>query len=783
MTNFTRKFLDEFAKDNKNTDLTVYGSTANGGSIVSSDPEILQSNPKFREGWKGATLENLTNNTRNPVRNEWSALDYIHNYHINSILQKGGQDYNVLTEYFIGDLVKDEGTAIFYKSITNNNIGNALTDIANWQLIGNLEDLQNLAQASETAAGIAELATQAETDAGTDDLRIVTPLKLQNKVASETAAGIAELATQAETDAGTDDTKAITPLKLQGKFDLETPDNVVLVKQESDFGTPSGGVITLVNNTIYRVTGQVLMTSRLSLPDRSRITIKGSSYAGMDELVFLFGAGVAIDIQGQAGTFHIFDLNITDATGLATLINGNGDGSFTEQSIFIYVGGNIQNFGFFGNIENYFTVVLRRLFCFETAALLINNVAALTVNAFLWKNFTTKGTMLDIRTNISQAALTEVSLLPAQNDIPFSVDPAIVNESGISITLFPYNGFVFVNAVNFADNGGGGTTVTTAIGHSFNNSNYVFFLSGTYAGVHQISSVVNKQADVTWGSVGLFDIPVAFAGNDLTRPLVYLFDITSSQRFILPFYRQGVTGVITSISDNGSGFARVNSIAHGLATGQSLFISDTDAYDAGYYIIVIDVDNFDLLDSFGQPVPFTTPETGGSWDTSSLNEKNNVISVQNTGGILPDSQTLGNNILTTTVSAAAATTAITETNAGGWLTDEGQRFKATSTGGLLYIGRTNASVSLSASFTTRKVGGGVSTASINFMIKKQGELIFTEIPNHRRISGAVQSSDDTTLSIPFRNHLIEPQTEIKIGYAADTSITIDILSAEINIKK
>lgn len=34
--------------------------------------------------------------------------------------------------------------------------------------------------ASETTAGIAELATQAETDAGTDDARIVTPLKLAN---------------------------------------------------------------------------------------------------------------------------------------------------------------------------------------------------------------------------------------------------------------------------------------------------------------------------------------------------------------------------------------------------------------------------------------------------------------------------------------------------------------------------------------------------------------------------------------------------------------------------
>ena len=35
------------------------------------------------------------------------------------------------------------------------------------------------AAASETLAGVAELATQAETDAGVDDLRIVTPLKLK----------------------------------------------------------------------------------------------------------------------------------------------------------------------------------------------------------------------------------------------------------------------------------------------------------------------------------------------------------------------------------------------------------------------------------------------------------------------------------------------------------------------------------------------------------------------------------------------------------------------------
>lgn len=42
-----------------------------------------------------------------------------------------------------------------------------------WQSFGTVAPA-----ASESTAGIAELATQAETDAGTDDLRIVTPLKL-----------------------------------------------------------------------------------------------------------------------------------------------------------------------------------------------------------------------------------------------------------------------------------------------------------------------------------------------------------------------------------------------------------------------------------------------------------------------------------------------------------------------------------------------------------------------------------------------------------------------------
>lgn len=79
--------------------------------------------------------------------------------------------------------------------------------------------------ASETASGIAEIATQAEVNAGTDDLRFVTPLKLATYVgnaiaaaatpaASETVAGKIEIATNAEALAGTSTTLAITPATL-----------------------------------------------------------------------------------------------------------------------------------------------------------------------------------------------------------------------------------------------------------------------------------------------------------------------------------------------------------------------------------------------------------------------------------------------------------------------------------------------------------------------------------------------------------------------------------------
>src|SRR5678809_1342203 len=74
--------------------------------------------------------------------------------------------------------------------------------------------LPALPTASDTVAGIVELATNAETNTGTDATQAVTPASLAAAsttlvpAASDTVAGRVELATSAETITGTDTVRA-----------------------------------------------------------------------------------------------------------------------------------------------------------------------------------------------------------------------------------------------------------------------------------------------------------------------------------------------------------------------------------------------------------------------------------------------------------------------------------------------------------------------------------------------------------------------------------------------
>lgn len=68
--------------------------------------------------------------------------------------------------------------------------------------------------ASTTVKGIAELATNAETQAGTDAARVVTPAGLSSRTATTARTGLIQLATAAEAKALADALLAITPTTL-----------------------------------------------------------------------------------------------------------------------------------------------------------------------------------------------------------------------------------------------------------------------------------------------------------------------------------------------------------------------------------------------------------------------------------------------------------------------------------------------------------------------------------------------------------------------------------------
>lgn len=68
--------------------------------------------------------------------------------------------------------------------------------------------------ASTTVKGVVELATNTETQTGTDAVRAVTPSTLASVTSTETRAGLVELATTIESQAGTDTVRAVTPSGL-----------------------------------------------------------------------------------------------------------------------------------------------------------------------------------------------------------------------------------------------------------------------------------------------------------------------------------------------------------------------------------------------------------------------------------------------------------------------------------------------------------------------------------------------------------------------------------------
>lgn len=108
---------------------------------------------------------------------------------------------------------------------------------------------------------------------------------VRNKQATETLKGTAEIATQAETNAGTDDERLVTPLKLTGFFGAWTSrDNIA----DITYTVVGIGVTVNVSKLKYKVVGKLMtiiwyaeITNTVNPPTAFFILIPGSKTANV----------------------------------------------------------------------------------------------------------------------------------------------------------------------------------------------------------------------------------------------------------------------------------------------------------------------------------------------------------------------------------------------------------------------------------------------------------------------------------------------------------------------
>ncbi len=125
----------------------------------------------------GASLDGITlaTNDRILLKNQTApAENGIYVWNGSAVPATRAADMNLAPEFESAVASVEEGTAnggtTWRQTAVNLTVG---TTAVAWVAFGTVAPA-----ASETVAGIAEIATQAETDTGTDDVRMVTPLKL-----------------------------------------------------------------------------------------------------------------------------------------------------------------------------------------------------------------------------------------------------------------------------------------------------------------------------------------------------------------------------------------------------------------------------------------------------------------------------------------------------------------------------------------------------------------------------------------------------------------------------
>lgn len=154
--------------------------------------------------------------------------------------------------------------------------------------------------------------------------------------------------------------------KLEGAL---SRDNYVLVKSQADLPTPSGGVITLDENTYYEINGTIGLTASINL--------NGAYISGLDATEDILSYPGGTLFSGSAGG-SVRNVTLTGAR--AFNITGSGTESLLVQNTVI--AGMSTNVGSISNIGLYFGNIIQ--FVSNTNGITYSNIGNLLLSNQAW---------------------------------------------------------------------------------------------------------------------------------------------------------------------------------------------------------------------------------------------------------------------------------------------------------------------------------------------------------------------------------------------------------------
>lgn len=174
--------------------------------------------------------------------------------------------------------------------------------------------------ATDTAAGIVELATNAEAQAGTDTARAVTPAGLASVTATETRAGLIELATSAEAQTGTDTARAITPATMKAS------QIVAGTAVDLSSGSPTTSTFSSIPAWVKRIT----------------VCLSGVSTNGTSPPMVQIGDAGGLETSGYNGCVNEPGVSTPDLSSGFQISNSTGSpASWHGQMVLTHMGSNI----------------------------------------------------------------------------------------------------------------------------------------------------------------------------------------------------------------------------------------------------------------------------------------------------------------------------------------------------------------------------------------------------------------------------------------------------------